>query len=70
MSVQGITRQPLGEVNGNQLVMASPQKSGIKQQASNMSSPAKKNDHKAELFNSPKKSNALPEPLLDENSDR
>jgi hypothetical protein len=35
-----------------------------------MSSPAKKNDHKAELFNSPKKSNALPEPLLDENSDR
>jgi len=68
MSVQGITRAPLGEVNGNQQVaMASP----LKRAGGALNgSPAKKNDHKAELFSSPRKSTLLPEPLLDENSDR
>lgn len=65
MSVQGIVRQPLGEVNGNQqLMMGSPMKKAAG------SSPQKKHDHKAELFRSPKKTTLLPEPLLDENSDR
>uniref|UniRef100_A0A7S3QML3 Uncharacterized protein n=1 Tax=Dunaliella tertiolecta TaxID=3047 RepID=A0A7S3QML3_DUNTE len=63
MSVEGIIRQPLGEVNGNTPTkrMGGPLANG---------SPAKKSDHKAALFTSPKKSTALPEPLLDENSDR
>ena len=73
MTVQGVTRQALGEVTNNshasqQQPFASPQKKGLATPPAG--SPAKKNDHKAALFNSPQKSTALPEPLLDENSDR
>lgn len=68
MSVQGITRQPLGEVDSNTVVMASPHKRLDGTAAA--ASPVKKNDYKRELFTSPRKTTALPEPLLDENSDR